>query len=56
MLNPMVAIIENFRRVILQGVAPEAHSFWMSASVSAVLLLASYVYFKYLEANMADRI
>ena len=56
MLNPMVAIIENFRRVILQGVAPEAHSFWMSASVSAVLLLASYVYFKYIEANMADRI
>jgi lipopolysaccharide transport system permease protein len=56
MLNPMVGVIDNFRRVVLQGVAPEARSFWMSASFSVVALFISYVYFKYIEVNMADKI
>jgi lipopolysaccharide transport system permease protein len=56
MLNPMAAVINNFRRVILQNAAPEAHSFWVSAFSSMGLLVVSYAYFKYIEANMADNI
>jgi lipopolysaccharide transport system permease protein len=53
-LNPMVGIVENFRRVILQGTAPAASSFWLAVGVSAVLLPLTYAYFKRTEATMAD--
>ncbi len=54
MLNPMVGIIENFRRVILQGTAPDFTSLGVSAVVSLVLLPLAYIYFKHVEATMAD--
>jgi lipopolysaccharide transport system permease protein len=53
MLNPMVGIIESFRQVILSGSAPD-DSFPISAAVSVILLVASYIYFKLVEATMAD--
>ncbi len=52
--NPMVGLIENFRRVILQGAAPDFGSLAVSAAVSAVLFVSAYVYFKNVEATMAD--
>jgi lipopolysaccharide transport system permease protein len=54
MLNPMVGVIENFREVILRGGAPDFRSLLISAVVSVVLLFVSYVYFKHVEATMAD--
>jgi lipopolysaccharide transport system permease protein len=54
MLNPMVGVIENFRRVILRGTAPDLKSLLVSALVSIVLLFISYVYFKRIEATIAD--
>ena len=54
MLNPMVGVIENFRQVMLRGAAPETHSLMISAVVSVILLIASYLYFKRVEATMAD--
>jgi lipopolysaccharide transport system permease protein len=53
-LNPMVGVVENFRRVVLQGLAPEWGSFGVAILVSVVLLPMSYLYFKHHEASMAD--
>ncbi|MDQ2855408.1 MAG: ABC transporter permease [Acidobacteriota bacterium] len=56
MLNPMVGIIENFRQVILRGAAPHLRSLLTAAVISVVLLVISYLYFKRVEATMADLI
>ena len=53
-LNPLVGVIENFRRVVLQGVEPDFHSLAISAIVAAILLPVTYLYFKHVEATMAD--
>lgn len=53
-LNPMVGTIENFRRVVLQGMSPDFYTLGVSAAVSFVLLIASYIYFKHVEATVAD--
>lgn len=53
-LNPMVGIVESFRRVILNGAAPETKSLLLSAAIAVILLVVSYLYFKWVEATMAD--
>jgi lipopolysaccharide transport system permease protein len=53
-LNPMVGVIENFRQVMLTGAAPESRSLLLSAVLSVILLVVSYLYFKLSEATMAD--
>ena len=53
-LNPMVGIIENFRRVLLEAAPPDFASLSLSAGVALLLLAASYVYFKHVEATIAD--
>lgn len=52
--NPMVGVIENFRQTILHGAAPNFYTLGLSAVISIILLIASYLYFKHLEATMAD--
>jgi homopolymeric O-antigen transport system permease protein len=54
LLNPMVGIIENFRKAILRGEAPDFFSLGTAALISLALLAASYVCFKRVEATMAD--
>lgn len=53
-LNPMVGIVESFRRVLLNGAAPETSSLILSAAIAVILLVVSYLYFKWVEATMAD--
>jgi lipopolysaccharide transport system permease protein len=53
-LNPMVGIIESFRRVSVLGTAPDMHLLGMAALVSLVLLPLAYAYFKKVEATVAD--
>src|SRR5215213_1397234 len=53
-LNPLVGVIENFRRVVLQGVQPDFQSLAISAIVAAILLPLTYLFFKRVEATMAD--
>jgi lipopolysaccharide transport system permease protein len=53
-LNPMVGVIENFRNVVLRGTALDYRALGISTSISLVLLVASYAYFKRVEATMAD--
>ena len=54
-LNPMAGLIEGFRRVTVQGQAPDWQLLSVSALVCAALLPACYVYFKYVDATVADR-
>ena len=56
MLNPMAGIVENFRRAILHGAAPDLRSLGMAGLISLALLVASYAFFKRVEATMADTI
>lgn len=53
-LNPMVGLVENFRRVVLGGEAPDVRLLVVSAGVSFVLLTLAYLYFKRVEATIAD--
>jgi lipopolysaccharide transport system permease protein len=53
-LNPMVGVLENFRRVVLQEASPDLRLLGISFAIATILLLASYSYFKMEEATMAD--
>lgn len=53
-LNPMAGIIESLRRVVLHGTAPDITVLSVSAIISVVLLVVSYLYFKRVESTMAD--
>jgi lipopolysaccharide transport system permease protein len=54
LLNPMAGIIDSFRRVILNGNAPDPTVLGSAALVSLLLCIISYVYFKRLEMSMSD--
>jgi lipopolysaccharide transport system permease protein len=53
-LNPMVGLIESFRQVMLYGTRPSLRLLGISALISTLLLVASYIYFKRVEATVAD--
>jgi lipopolysaccharide transport system permease protein len=53
-LNPMVGVVESFRRVILQALPPDFHALTISALVAVTLLLVAFIYFKHVEATVAD--
>ena len=53
-LNPMVGIVENFREVLLHGATPNFDTLAVSALISLLLFPASYIYFKHVEATLAD--
>jgi lipopolysaccharide transport system permease protein len=54
MLNPMVGVIENFRRVLLHGTPPDLESLAVSTVLSFGLLTVAFLYFKRVESTMAD--
>jgi lipopolysaccharide transport system permease protein len=53
-LNPMVGVVDGFRRVILQGVPPDFRALTVSAVVTMAILPVAFVYFKHVEATVAD--
>jgi lipopolysaccharide transport system permease protein len=53
-LDPMVGIVENFRRVIIQGWGADLRLLGVSALAAIILLPIGYMYFKHREATMAD--
>lgn len=53
-LNPMVGIVENFRRALLHNAPLDLHSLRIAAATSTLLVFAAYIYFKRVEATMAD--
>jgi lipopolysaccharide transport system permease protein len=53
-LNPLVAVVDTFRRATIFNQAPDP-SAWVSALACSLLLLpVAYVYFKHSEKTMAD--
>ncbi len=53
-LNPMVGIIEDFRRVVVRGMPPDFYLFNVSALVAIAILPVAYIYFKRAVATAAD--
>lgn len=53
-LNPMVGVVENFRRVVLQGTSPDFYVLMIAALISIGLFPVAYIYFKRVEATVAD--
>lgn len=53
-LNPMVGIIDAYRRVILEGRPPDITLFSYSIIVAIVLFILGYVFFKRSEKDFAD--
>ena len=53
-LNPMVGVVEGFRRSVLEGAAPEWAPLRTAALITLFLLVATYLLFKHREATMAD--
>jgi lipopolysaccharide transport system permease protein len=54
LLNPMAGIIDGFRRALVLQTEPDMRALAISALVTAALLPAAYLYFKFTEATMAD--
>ena len=53
-LNPMVGIIDSYRRVIVQGVAPNWEYLLISFVITILTFFCSYKIFKRLEMKFAD--
>ena len=53
-LNPLVGIVENFRRGVLDSQPAHLPSLAISALVAVALLPIAYAWFKHLEATAAD--
>jgi lipopolysaccharide transport system permease protein len=54
-LNPMTGLVEGFRRVTVQGLSPDWHLALTSTLICCGLLPVCYLYFKYVDATIADR-
>jgi lipopolysaccharide transport system permease protein len=53
-LNPMVGIVDGFRRAVLENSAPLAGPLAVSAAVTAVVLVAGYTVFRRTQDTLAD--
>ena len=54
-LNPMAGLIDGFRRVTVQGQPPDWSLLATSAAAVALLLPSAYLFFKWVDATLADR-
>lgn len=54
LLNPVASLIENFRRVVLHGLAPDLPMLITSGTITVCCLILAYGYFKATESTMSD--
>jgi lipopolysaccharide transport system permease protein len=54
MLNPMAGIVENFRRVLVEGSPPNLYEIGVSGLAALIFLPIAYIFFKHFEATLAD--
>ncbi len=54
MANPMAPIIDSYRRILIAGQPPQWKFLIMAASISLVIFLGGYSYFKKMEEKFAD--
>jgi lipopolysaccharide transport system permease protein len=52
--NPMVAVVDTFRKAAIMNTGPDALAFTNASVCALILLPLAYVYFKYTERTMAD--
>lgn len=55
-LNPMVGILDNFRKVLLHGSPPDPFSLLLSFCISILIFIFGYIFFKSHEFKFADSI
>jgi ABC-type polysaccharide/polyol phosphate export permease len=53
-LNPLAAVIDGYRRVVLYGVAPRSDLLLLAGGTALAVLVLGYMLFKRLEAGIAD--
>lgn len=53
-INPMVGIIESYRRVVLYGLPPDYPQLAYSSVVALVSIIFGYLFFKKVEMSMSD--
>lgn len=53
-LNPMAGIIDGYRKAILEGSPPNFHHLGFSITITLIIVLFSYMYFKKAEKTFAD--
>ena len=56
LLNPLAALMDAFRRILIYGRWPEWHSFWYATALAFGLLIFAYWDFKRAEPDFADRL
>jgi lipopolysaccharide transport system permease protein len=56
LLNPMAGIVDTFRRALLEGTGPDPAAFGSACLITSVALPAIYMWFKHVDATMADLI
>lgn len=54
MFNPMAGIIDGYRKVILLGVMPDYRYTIIAFSISLIIFIIGYSYFKFVEKYFAD--
>jgi lipopolysaccharide transport system permease protein len=53
-LNPLVAIMETFRSALLNGPSPDRMLLAECLTVSLLVAVGSYLWFKHVEATLVD--
>ncbi len=56
LLNPMAGLVDGFRKAVLDGVAPDLVALGGAALVTAAMLPVAYLWFKHVDATMADHL
>jgi lipopolysaccharide transport system permease protein len=56
LLNPMAGIVAGFRRAILDGAAPDLSALGVAIAITVLVLPLAYLWFKHVDATMADHI
>jgi homopolymeric O-antigen transport system permease protein len=56
LLNPVASLVENFRRVVIRGLAPDVPMLVTSSAITLCCLALAYGYFKATESMMSDLI
>lgn len=56
LLNPMAGIVDAFRKAVLDGVPPDPRALGSAAVLTLVALPLAYMWFKHVDATMADHV
>jgi len=54
LVNPMAGVIDSYRKVVVQGVAPDLWAQGLAALVSTLIVMLSWSYFQRAERTFAD--